>query len=219
MHRVLLTSGLLAAALASSACDQQRVSDDDPLRSHEIEFKSGDWGGGGENPANGDLQVHIGETTTVPDCQIWDLSDDVVYTPSEANGVEVFRLSDDGFIVSPGGDQCYLDQQWGNYIEVRDGGPNGPVLFSVYEIWAFEGDLGELSGQEIFDALLYTFRWKRIRDGGWWGDILTTSTEVTMFSNMKRKAVLTALNAGYCGSPGLPDEWPPAGDDGQPPNE
>lgn len=195
---------LALAGLTAVACDTASpdIEEGDPILEESFEFRGGPYPMP-PLPWNGDLSIHLGQSTASPDCDLWDILDIVVVDGPASPAPLHWELVGNQIRNDNGQVECTLVQNFGNYIEVVEG-TNGPVVLSIFNIWAFDRDLGGLSYSEILQSLRYTFRDDQVREGGWWGPPLVTATETIMFSHLKRKAVIAALVDGQCGSPGLP---------------
>lgn len=172
-------------------------------------------------PANGDLQIHEGETTEIEECLIFDLTgsgvsqqareqndpNDIRFEPAvtvEANAI----YNPDGELV------CFAYESDQDFV-FKLAEADGDVLFTSFGDLVFEGDVelpspGQGQWHRLLqDDLAYTYKKDHIYVGGWWnGDVLATSTEKLNGANPMRTLLIAALVGGQCGAVGIePHGW------------
>jgi hypothetical protein len=194
--------GVVVAALSFSCV----ASDDGESREMATLYRSG----GGfplppNYPGNFDIEIYEGASTTSGDCLIYDFVGPNVHDGQSGDLVVVV---DGDTIEAPDGTTlCTVEGDM--LIErVRSGGADGPVLFTTFGRWVFEGDVdvqGDNIGQiaeELADQLLFTFQGPRIES---WGETVATSTKPLTHASTTRKLVIAAMLTGECGGLGLPE--------------
>ena len=161
-------------------------------------------------PGNFDLSIYAGPNTSSSDCLIYDFVGPNVHDGQTGDLVVVVAgqsIQDpDGMTLCTVEGDTLVDR-------VRTGGPEGPVLFTTFGRWVFEGEL-DFEGdnlvqvaQELADQLLFTFQGPHIYDGPHvWGEIAATSTLPLTHASTTRKLVVAAMLTAECGGNGIPVE-------------
>ncbi len=187
---------LAALALALPACDAP--SDNDDL---DAEFRDYPF------PGDNDVQVHVGTTTTNPDCLIWDIVGDDVYEGPELAGDILWNVTGlgDEIFDTTGQLRCTMHTVGPDYVELREGS-SGPVLASQWHNHAFFGDVSNIPESIRWDFADYTYNGTQLNEGPWYGPTAATATEFVEYAQTKRKMAIAALVMGLCGSEGLPEQ-------------
>jgi hypothetical protein len=198
--------GVVAAALSFSCV----ASDDSESREMAMVYR----GGGNfpmppNYPGNFDIEIYEGSSTSSSDCLIYDFVGPNVH--DGATGDLVVVVVNDTIQAPDGTTLCTVE---GDMLvdRVRTGGADGPVLFTTFGRWVFEGDI-DFEGdsihqvaEELADQLLFTFQGPHIYEGAHpGGELVATSTKPLTHANTTRKLVVTAMLTGECGGNGIPE--------------
>ena len=174
-------------------------------------------------PANGDLEIHEGETTEVEECLIFDLTGSGVsqraVDTSSPNGVRFEPVLEvvDNELRTPQGDLVCYAYETDHPLVYQLADAEGEVLFTLFNDWVFDGDLqvpppgGKALVNALQNDLAYTIKQDHVYIGPHGdGHILATATEQVTKANPMRKLLIAALVDGQCGAVGIvphPDAW------------
>jgi len=164
-------------------------------------------------PGNGDLSIYAGHTTASEDCLIYDILGPDVHDGAASDGAPVLvTIVGDAIQTPEGATLCTVE---GDALvdRVRTGGPEGPVLFTSFGRWVFEGEVDVSGGSlhEIVAALgeqlVFSFYGPHIYDGSILsGEVVATATKPLTHASTNRKLLVAAMLAGECGGLGIPEE-------------
>jgi len=197
-HRNLFHATLgLAMCFTVVGCAEDSMPDD------ELEDR---WYEGYE-----DLSIHLGPTADDPDDDIWDLLGSGVQggPASSTPGELIIQL--DGWTILDADGELQCEYTWDGVLHLVDV-HTGEVVLSNSQIHTIVGDWHHNSGEPNWVAADYTVRGFNVREGGWWGNKLLSTTKHIGWTNGKRQLLIGALIEGVCGAPGL-DAVPEAPDD------
>jgi hypothetical protein len=183
MHRpISLRLGLvLLPALVLASCHV-----DDEAQGHE--FRKVDLGG------EGDIAIYEHPSAN-DDEPIWQFHAGGVHS-SSVDGPLIFAIDDD--TIRDENDQvlCTRDGDALTEQRIREGGEDGPVLYTVIERQVYAGE------PEAGDQPLYSFRGRHVLAGKKGPPLVSADAHIQFVDSM-RKLVIVALIDGECGAPGL----------------
>jgi hypothetical protein len=199
---------ILGAALSTGCAAGEDAPTDEMVET----YRSGGVPSPPSYPGNGDLSIYAGSDTSSADCLIYDFLGPNVHDGAAGSDNILVTIVGNAIQAPDGTVLCTRE---GNALidTVHVGGPEGPVLFTSFGRWVFDGTL-DFEGdsllqiaQELDEQLLYTFQGAHILDGAFiWDGILATSTKPLTHANTQRKLVIAAMISGECGGLGIPEE-------------
>lgn len=222
MRRMSKLGALVATVAIGGLGGCADVEDGGP----EVEERTGwlnFWEWGAWKPANGDLEIHEGETTEVEECLIFELGGSGVSQRTiEPNNPDDIRYEPvlevvENELRTPQGDLVCYAYATDHPLVYQLADAEGEVLFTLFNDWVFDGEpqIEQLGGGSLWDALendlAYTIKQDHVYIGLHWnGQILATATEQITKANPMRKLLVAALVDGQCGAVGIdphPDAW------------